>query len=219
MNTQEREILWFLLMIKAQGSGNRIRNNYSHHAYQEGPTLETFADDPDLCCDTIMEGNLTEYCLMGMLLINWDNEIREPHIFSNIYYRDNMVLYSGFENFYNVYPVETTVEGWHGTPGLRVMDTHAIGFSEQPNAHDGTVSISDNIFAFSGSQLIFNGGMTEEYSDIFDGNTYAQLRGMVWLTWMTYPHYDAQIYESVCDPEEAIIEIVKDENATIISFD
>lgn len=201
------------------GSGNRIRNNYLHHAFQEGLTLETFADDNDPCNDSIMEGNLTEYCLMGMLLINWDNEIKEPHIFSNIYFRDNMVLYSGFEHFYNAHPVETTVREWHGTRGLRVIDTHALAFSEQVNAHDGTVLISDNLFAFSASQLVLNGGITEEYSDILDGNTYAQLPGMVWLAWMTYPHYDAQYYEYVCDPEEAIIKIMRDENATIISFD
>lgn len=208
--------------LNISGVGSRNCNNYAHHAYQEGPTLETFSGSND-CTDVVIEGNLIEYCLMGMLLINWDNEYDPSHVFSQVYMQDNMVLYSGFENFYNVdtfeLPLESNTGGWHGTRGLRVIDTHAFGTNMQQNPHDGTVMVSGNTFAFSGSQLIENRGHNEEYSYIFDGNTYAQLPGMVWLTWMTYPHYDAQVYESVCDPEEAIIEIMRDENATIISFD
>lgn len=204
------------------GSHSRITNNYAHHSFQEGPTLETFTGDTDPTIDDVYEGNLVEYSLMGMLLVNWDRELNQAHIFSDIHFRDNMVLFSGFENYYGFFNVKDRPdrgENWFSEPGFRMTQTHAFSTMEQLNPHDGTVSISGNTFAFSASQLLNIEGYTEEYSHILDGNTYAQLPGMIWLTRTDYSptyHFTPDYYT---DPEEAINDWVQDKHATIVWFD
>lgn len=204
------------------GSFSRVINNYTHHSFQEGPTLESFFGDKDPITDDIYEGNLLEYCLMGMILTNWDREAHEPHIFNNVTMRDNMVLYSGFENLYNFFNVKDKPdrgENWFAEPGFRMNDTHAFSTMNQLNPHDGTLSVTGNTFAFSASQLLNIEGYTEEYSHIFDGNTYAQIPGMIWLTRTDFSPTYSFNPNYYTDPSVAINDWVQDKNATIIRFE
>lgn len=205
------------------GSHTRVINNYVHHAFQEGPTLETFSGDNDPTVDNIYEGNLVEYSLMGMLLVNWDRELNPSHTFSEIHFRDNLVLFAGFENFYSFFNVKEKPDRskrWFLEPGFRMIDTHAFSTMSSLNPHDGTVTVSGNTFAFSASQLLNIEGYTEEYSHIFDGNTYAQLPGMIWLTRTNYSVGGGDFTPNYyIDPDEAITDWVQDKNATIVRFD
>lgn len=205
------------------GAHDRVRNNYCHHCFQEASALETFSGDMDPCCDNLYEGNLMEYCVMGMLLINWNRELEESHIFSEVQFRDNMVLYSGFEEYYSYLNINDQRNRRQTNPemafGYHLMDSHAFATSEQLNPHDGTVSISGNTFAFSANKLIYIGGYTEEYSHIYNGNTYAQLPGMIWLVKTDYSPEYRNSPEFYLDPEEAIKSWIQDENARIVSFE
>ena len=176
----------------------------------------------DPCRDNIYEGNLLEYC-MGMLLMNWDQELKEPHIFSEVQFRDNMVLYSGFENYFSYLNINDQRNRERVdsvmTFGYFLTDAQAFTTWDKLNPHDGTVSISGNTFAFSASKLIHIGGYTEEYSHIYDGNTYAQLPGMIWLIKTDYSLEHSNSPEYYLDPEEAVKSWIQDENARIVSFE
>jgi hypothetical protein len=133
-----------------------------------------------------------------------------------------MVLFSGFENYYGFFNVKDRPdrgENWFSEPGFRMTQTHAFSTMEQLNPHDGTVSVSGNTFAFSASQLLNIEGYTEEYSHIFDGNTYAQLPGMIWLTRTDYSPTYQFTPDYYIDPDKAINDWVQDKNATIVRFD
>jgi hypothetical protein len=204
------------------GSHTRVLNNYFHHAFQESPTLETFSGDNEPTIDNIYEGNLIEYSLMGFILCNWDIELNLAHTFSNIYIRDNMILFSGFEHYYSFFNATKRPERgeyWFAQPGFRMIDTHAFSTVSQLNPHDGTVSVSGNTFAFSASQLFVIEGYTEEYSHIYDGNTYAQLPGMIWLAKNDYVIGNPDPEEYLTDPDVVINDWIQDKNATILRFD
>ena len=160
----------------------------------------------------------------GMLLMNWDQGLKEPHIFSEVQFRDNMVLYSGFENYFSYLNIndrrdrEQDVDS-EMTLGLFLTDAQAFTTWDKLNPHDGTVSISGNTFAFSASKLIYLGSYTEEYSHIYDGNTYAQLPGMIWLIKKDYSPENSNSPEYYLDPDEAVSRIIQDKNARIVSFE
>lgn len=144
------------------GSGITVRNNYVHHTFQEGIALELFADCPAMTDDTI-SGNLIEYCTQAILLCNWDEEVVDGHIFRNIVVEDNLVLYSGQDNWFN--------NAWEEA------FCDAVVLQGGPCAHDGTVQVRNNTFAFALGALILVDRYSEEYSRIFTDNIYVQNPG------------------------------------------
>ena len=148
--------------IAINGSGVTVRNNYVHHAFQEGIALETFSGTPSMegC---VVTGNLIEYCTQGLLLCNWDEEVDPDHIFSQLSVTENIVLFSGEENWFN-YDCELEI-------------CSAVVLQGGPCAHDGTVFVNHNTIAFATGALIQIDEYSEAYSRIFMDNTYVQLPG------------------------------------------
>ncbi len=144
------------------GSGITVRNNYVHHAFQEGISMELFADCPSME-NNIISGNLIEYCTQAILLCNWDEEVRADHIFKNILVEANLVLHSGEDNWFNTAWEEEFCD--------------AIVLQGGPCAHDGSVRVQNNTFAFATGALILVDRYSEEYSRVFAGNTYVQTPG------------------------------------------
>lgn len=144
------------------GSGITVRNNYVHHTFQEGIALELFENCPAMA-DCTISGNLIEQCTQAILLCNWDEEAVEGHIFRNMAVEDNLVLDSGKNNWFN--------SAWEE------LFCDAIVLQGGPCAHDGTVQVRNNTFAFSTGALILVDRYSEEYSRVFAGNTYVQLPG------------------------------------------
>ena len=144
------------------GSGITVRNNYVHHTFQEGIALELFENCPAMA-DCTISGNLIEQCTQAILLCNWDEEAVEGHIFRNMAVEDNLVLDSGKNNWFN--------SAWEE------LFCDAIVLQGGPCAHDGTVQVRNNTFAFSTGALILMDRYSEEYSRVFAGNTYVQLPG------------------------------------------
>ena len=144
------------------GSGITVRNNYVHHTFQEGIALVLFENCPAMA-DCTISGNLIEQCTQAILLCNWDEEAVEGHIFRNMAVEDNLVLDSGKNNWFN--------SAWEE------LFCDAIVLQGGPCAHDGTVQVRNNTFAFSTGALILMDRYSEEYSRVFAGNTYVQLPG------------------------------------------
>ena len=144
------------------GSGITVRNNYVHHTFQEGIALELFEDCPTMESCTI-SGNLVECCTQAILLCNWDEEAVDGHIFRNMVVEENLVLYSGQDNWFNSVLEEAFCD--------------AIVLQGGPCAHDGTVQVRNNTFAFATGALILVDRYSEEYSHVFTDNTYVQTPG------------------------------------------
>lgn len=209
--------------FNTNGSYETIRNCYAHHCFQEGIALETFADDTETCEYVTIEDNVVEYCPMGLLVINWDEERREEHLFENISVKNNYVMYSGFENYYN-FPVmlPPTEEGadwdWGAAIGKLATDAYGAG-GFGPDAHDGSYVSSGNTFAFAFSSLCRMYFYYEEYMNYLKENTYAQIPGFSWFEIYNYGTYEyGGDRKRILDAEEAM-KWLHDETATIITFD
>ena len=208
--------------FNTNGSYETIRDCYAHHCFQEGIALETFADDTETCENVTIAGNLVEYCVMGSLVVSWDEEPRAEHLFENISVQNNYVLYSGFENYYN-FPVRLppTEDGaqwdWGAAIGALATDANAAcGFG--PDAHDGTYTSSGNTFAFAFGNIFHVDSYYEEYLNYLSGNTYAQIPGFSWFEIYNYSESgDGGVRRRFLDAEEAM-DWLQDENANIISF-
>lgn len=196
------------------GSHSIIQNNYIHHNFQDGTGVEVFpAVDKKFenvhILDNVMT-NCTQTCGYG----SWDLDSKNP--FSDVTFENNYILFSGFDNYYGVKQrLETTDDGTVQQQNYLMKDSFCFGVTEGLNAHDGTVWVRNNTFAFSISQLLNLSGYTEEYSHVYDANTYIQLPGFAWAGVYN------QVLESIkyTDADEAIYTWVQDQNATIITFD
>ncbi len=184
--------------IGINGDDYIVRNNYIHNVFQDGISIETFHGDPSINGVTV-SGNLVTHCVQSLMVCNWDMEVNENHIFKNITFEDNIVLYSGENNFLN--------HKWHED-----LDCAAFIMQGGPCAHDGTLAVRNNTFAFSRADLVQIDVYSKEYSQVFDGNTYAQLPEMKWL-------YIEASDAAVTDPIKAVSTIMVDTNAEIIRFD
>lgn len=142
------------------GSNYTIRNNYVHDAFQEGIALETF-DGCDTMQGSTVSGNLIERTTQGILLCNWDLEVDPEHIFKDILVEDNLVLDTGTNNFLS------------NTDLTNYNHINAVALAGGPCANENMV-IRNNIFAFSTKALVRINSFSEEYSRVFDGNTYIQ---------------------------------------------
>lgn len=209
--------------FNVNGTDEQILNCYTHHCYQEGPTLESFKFIDGMIENCRIEGNLTEYCTMGNMITNWDETQRDTHLFKNLTYKDNMVLFSGFENLYTLQPFSTS-EGrdLSGMCGYLTTDSRAFGLVTCPtgtNAYVGKFEVTGNVFAFAFGKLIEISSYTDKYSRVFSGNTYAQLPGFAWLS--AYNHYDENWHQKPreIDPKKAITSKLKDKKAVIVRFD
>ena len=89
--------------------------------------------------------------------------MRADHIFKNILVEANLVLHSGEDNWFNTAWEEEFCD--------------AIVLQGGPCAHDGSVRVQNNTFAFATGALILVDRYSEEYSRVFAGNTYVQTPG------------------------------------------
>ena len=110
-----------------------------------------------------ISGNLVECCTQAILLCNWNEEAVDGHIFRNMVVEENLVLYSGQDNWFNSVWEETFCD--------------AVVLQGGPCAHDGTVQVRNNTFAFATGVLILVDRYSEEYSHVFTDNTYVQTPG------------------------------------------
>ena len=166
-------------------------NNYVHHAFQEGISVEIFEGDEG-AADIRIADNLVEKCNQPLILCNWDEEIDPDHNFKNLVVENNIVLDTAVDSLYNT--------DWE--------DNGSAAFTIQggPNPHDGTVYVRNNIFAVSQGPLIVL-AQCNDYMKVFSDNTYIQsAEGMgIFVNWQdNYPL------------EENIAKLLGDETGTLV---
>lgn len=166
-------------------------NNYVHHAFQEGISVEIFEGDEG-AADIRIAGNLVEKCNQPLMLCNWDKEIDPNHNFKNLVVENNIVLDTAVDSLYNT--------DWE--------DNGSAAFTIQggPNPHDGTVYVRNNIFAVSQGPLIVL-PQCNDYMKVFSDNTYIQSADGtgIFVNWQdTYPL------------EENIAKLLGDETGTLV---
>jgi len=167
--------------INLNGSDETIRNCYTHHCFQEGVIVEVFADDPEHSSGNVISDNIVEYCqYCSASLINWSEE--NAHLTDSLC-ENNYVLYTGFENLYNYEPrVKVSIDGnpidvdWSKAIGAEVRDTSALSVR---NLGEGC-RISNNVYAFSTSQLAIISWEYEKAEVVFEDNTYMVLPGFAY---------------------------------------
>ena len=207
--------------FNAHGSHNVVRNNYVHHGFQDGFGAEIFNFNTKDCGDITIEGNVVEYCVFAGGYRNWDPESSYPA--KNVSIKNNFILYTGFENFYNIEPpVEYSYvhddAQYSSFPGYLTNDASSFAVTgEGQNAHDGTLEVSGNVFAFSYGQLVKIETYTELFSRVYKDNTYAQLPGFSWFA-TNHGNSGANL-EKFTDPEEAVREWIYDKTGKIVRFD
>ena len=113
--------------------------------------------------DKFQEAPAIENCTQAPLLCSWDEEAVDGHIFRNTVVEENPVLYSGQGNWFN--------SAWE------TAFCDAFVLQGGPCAHDGTVQVRNNTFAFATGALILVDRYSKEYSRIFADNTCVQSPG------------------------------------------
>lgn len=175
----------------SHGNGMLIQNNYVHHAFSSGiaPGEMGFAPDEnyggtqDIQRGNIVRSNLLEYT-SGIVLINWEPEVNENHIFRDITIEDNYVLY-------------TRAAGDEiGAKSRMVMGSLVFSDSDTPTpcANENLI-VKDNIFYCSQNVLLIS-AMSEQYYPVYSGNTYAQYENAPFAYWRFRDGTYKEIYTS-----------------------
>lgn len=145
------------------GDNNSIRNNYIHHVYDNGITIEGFSASSEISAwkreNSIITGNIIEACYGGLLVADWYawNKLLNHPSFNNIRIDDNYFIRSGY--------------GWSH------QDTGDYTGSLTLYFHPGSLSninISNNVFYLSKYALVVLSSESEGMRPVFSANTYVQ---------------------------------------------
>ncbi|MDD3920072.1 MAG: hypothetical protein PHO41_02690, partial [Eubacteriales bacterium] len=160
--------------LNVNGSYTTIQNCYTHHIFQEGIAMETFDGDPEPAVGDSIRDNVIEYCVMGLLVVNWETDEVCDHVIRDMLVENNYVLYSGFETLYNAKPpIEPGDMHWPLRLGFVTLDTAALTVKRGGEDY----RVTGNTFAFSASQLIQDADIDIPQPAVYSGNTYAPLPG------------------------------------------
>ena len=140
----------------------QLRNNYIHHAFTSG-IVSRIHEGENGIENMLLCGNLIERCSKAVVFSNEYDSSQAELIFRNILVEDNIVLESGEDNF---------------TGSVREASHNSMAFQmEGPLCANENFVVRNNVFALSKGMLIALYHFSEEYSRIFDGNTYIHNEG------------------------------------------
>ncbi len=149
--------------IGLDGSGNVVRNNYVHHIYWGGISMEMREENGPLQ-DVAVSGNLLEYCGQSLSVNSPPHMDASEVMFRNCVVEGNIAIDTGYEH-------------WHTYPYLHYHDAAFALYGAC--SHDGTLAVRNNVFAFAQDRLIHFSECDEENQRIFMGNTYIQGQDLV----------------------------------------
>lgn len=149
--------------IMSAGDNDILRNNYIHHNYDNGITIEGYSADPAETAwkreKIIIEGNIVEKCFGGLLITDWyawQKNLNHPS-FNDISIANNYFISSGY--------------GWsHQEAGVISC---SIGLVLHPGSIKN-IKISNNVFYVSKFSLVQLWSDAENKRPDFSGNTYVQ---------------------------------------------
>lgn len=159
VTTINRGILRLADTLTTCSSDTTFVNNYIHEMHHAGAGVEIFveqkAGEEANCENVTVSGNLLYHCGSGLLFFNWDEEPNPNHMFRNVVFEDNYVLFTG-------------LNGW-----LDNGDAPAFADVGGPNMQEGC-AVRDNVFFMARTPLIQIDTYASEYLIDFEGNQYLQ---------------------------------------------
>lgn len=166
-----------------------IRNNYIHDMYHAGAGVEIFVEQNDVIkgAENIsITGNIVYHCSTGLNYFNWDEEENPNHMFQNVVFEDNYVLFCGMSDW------------------LMDRNSVAIGIDGGPNLQENCAFRNNAFFGAADTLLYINRYVQKNLPD-FEGNRYLQLGsgGYLWADWADY-------YSSL-DAETVVRDLLQDE--------
>ena len=181
--------------LNSHADDTTITNNYIHEIYEESFLVETFGAQKSYMEDFVVEntrfcGNLIYHGGCGFGYFNWDSEADPERMYKNFLYEDNMVLFSGLNNW-----ISRNVSA-------------AFAIDGGPNLQEGCV-FRDNLFFCSRDCLLYLNEYHPETFPEFSGNQYLQYASYPWL-WI---NAEQERYW-VQDAERVIREIFGDDTGT-----
>ena len=176
-----------------------ICNNYIHEIYEEAALVEIFESQKAYTDDLIIEDvliaeNLIYHAGSGIGYFNWDMERNPEMMFKNLIYEDNMVLFTGLNDW------------------LSKNTSCAFAVDGGPNLQEGAV-VRNNVFFASRDCLFYLNQYHEDTIADYEGNQYIQFSG--------YPHLllnEEQRRYFADEAEYAIRELMGDETGTITTL-
>lgn len=153
--------------LNSHADNTTITNNYIHEIYEEGFLVEIFDAQESYIEDFVVEntrfcGNLLYHVGSGLGYFNWDDEADPNRMFKNFLYEDNMVLFSGLNNW------------------IARNASAAFAIDGGPNLQEGCV-FRDNLFFCSRDCLLYLNEYHPETLPEFSGNQYLQYVSYPWL--------------------------------------
>lgn len=194
------------------GTGMVVQNNYVHDVFNSGIAPGELAYDPspdyantvEIQGNNIIRNNLLERT-SGIVLINWETEANENHMYKNITIEGNYVMYS-------VASGDPTAEKSRSVTGALVFteDYRAL-----PCANEN-LWIKNNVFYCAKGALILS-GMPAQYAAHYEGNTYAQYEGTAFAYWLYPDGTYKPIYTSdYADLDSFVREVIGDPTGIVL---
>ncbi len=148
--------------ITIGGWNNKAINNYVHHTYDDGITIEV-PEGNKTHSNCIIEGNLIENCNGGILLVNWYDNPENGISMADITINDNYVLYSG-----DVWSHDVHYPGYFSScSAFTNMGCYENGVQN--------ITVTDNVFYLCRGTLVSFLVSDEQQDEVYyDGNTYVQ---------------------------------------------
>lgn len=202
------------------GSNNTVQNNYVHHTYDFGITIETGAwfDNPEdrYASDTKLKGNLVEKCSSGFLFGDWEalQTKRDSRIiFKNITLEDNYSLYSGYG-----WSHQERDYDW-GYAGEVNSGNCSLTLAFPPKAAQN-IEVKNNVFYLGKFALVEASqganGLNQLYKVSFSGNTYVQNPLGTLAYWQTKDNYKyVQPFIYNLNAKKTVTDILGDKNGFV----
>ncbi|MDD3921333.1 MAG: hypothetical protein PHO41_09210, partial [Eubacteriales bacterium] len=145
-----------------------LRNNYLHDIYEEALGVESFRgrlESGDKSAENItISGNLVYHAGGGFCYFNWDEEADPNHMFKNVVYEDNYILFTGFAD-------------WNSR-----NNACASGIDGGPNLQEGC-AFRNNLLLGSRDAVVYINQLHPDTLPDFEGNEYIQYLScsLLWL--------------------------------------
>ncbi len=210
-------------ILIAQGTDSVVSENYVHHLYDFGITVETgpwLSDEDRHAYNMAISNNLVERCSGGCLVGDWPalaSYSDSQPLFDNIAISNNYFMYMGYGWSHLKPDYDGGEEDQINNGNCNVV----MGF---PAKTGNNISVEDNVFYLSTYALV--GGMMgpfgqeQEYTVSFSGNTYVQNnRGLLaeWPDRGNYSYWRRAFYN--LSAKETIMELLGDDSAVVLTPD
>ncbi|MDP4094671.1 MAG: right-handed parallel beta-helix repeat-containing protein [Bacillota bacterium] len=207
-------------ILLARGTNSSIVNNYVHHVYDQGLSVETgpwFNDADRYAKNMTIKGNLVEDCSGGMVLADWEAlQLNKDSwtIFQNITIEDNYFMYSGYGWSHQQPEYDWGVAGQINNGNCNMF----FGF---PAKAGKDIFVKNNVFYLSKYALVGckEGGQVQKqrYQVSFSGNTFVQNTLGLLTEWQSPEDYRyIKTYYFNLNAKKTVSSVLSDKTAIVL---